>query len=119
MLPSLYVAASMPSNVETRILDEDVEPVDFNTHADLIGISFMTYNAPRAYEIADRFRKKGKTDIRIEFENRAAFVAECKLWKGEKKILEADTFSVAYEPGLNTYNGQTSVQFVLTDIQFD
>lgn len=35
------------------------------------------------------FRKKGKTDICIEFENRAAFVAECKLWKGEQKVAEA------------------------------
>jgi len=37
----------------------------------------------------ETFRKKGKTDICIEFENRAAFVAECKLWKGRKEILEA------------------------------
>lgn len=63
MLPSLYVAASMPPFVKTQIIDEDVEPVDFNTDADLIGISFMTYNAPRAYEIADQFRAKGKTVI--------------------------------------------------------
>jgi radical SAM superfamily enzyme YgiQ (UPF0313 family) len=64
MLPSLYVAASMPPYVETQIIDEDVEPIDFDTDADLIGISFMTYNAPRAYEIADRFRvEKGKPVI--------------------------------------------------------
>ena len=64
MLPSLYVAASMPPYVETRIIDEDIEAIDFDTDADLIGISFMTYNAPRAYEIADRFRKeKGKPVI--------------------------------------------------------
>lgn len=63
MLASLYVAASTPSYVETKIVDEDVEPVDFNDDADIIGISFMTYNAPRAYEIADRFRAKGKTVI--------------------------------------------------------
>lgn len=64
MLPSLYVAASMPPYVETQIVDEDIEPIDFETDADLIGISFMTYNAPRAYEIADRFRfEKGKPVI--------------------------------------------------------
>jgi radical SAM superfamily enzyme YgiQ (UPF0313 family) len=64
MLPSLYVAASMPPYVETQIVDEDVEPIDFETEADLIGISFMTYNAPRAYEIAERFRvEKGKTVV--------------------------------------------------------
>jgi hypothetical protein len=37
----------------------------------------------------EAFRKKGKTDISIEFENRAAFVAECKLWEGEKKLSDA------------------------------
>jgi radical SAM superfamily enzyme YgiQ (UPF0313 family) len=64
MLPSLYVAASMPDWVDTRIVDEDVEPVDFDIDADLVGVSFMTYNAPRAYEIADRFRnEKGKPVI--------------------------------------------------------
>ena len=37
----------------------------------------------------------------------------------EKKLLEADTFSVAFEPQYNTYNGQTNLQFVLSDIQFE
>jgi len=37
----------------------------------------------------EAFRKKGKTDICIEFENRAAFVAECKLWKGEQILSDA------------------------------
>lgn len=38
------------------------------------------------YESAtgETFRKIGKTDINIEFENKAAFVAECKIWHGEK-----------------------------------
>ena len=63
MLSSLYVAAAMPPDVDTRLVDEDVEPVDFETDADVVGISFMTYNAPRAYEIADEFRRRGKTVI--------------------------------------------------------
>jgi radical SAM superfamily enzyme YgiQ (UPF0313 family) len=63
MLPSLSVAASMPAGVATRIIDENVEPIDFDTDADLIGISFMTFNAPRAYDIAARFRARGKTVI--------------------------------------------------------
>ena len=56
MLSSLYVAAAMPPGVETELLDEEIRPVDYDTDADLIGITFMTFNAPRAYEIADRFR---------------------------------------------------------------
>jgi len=37
----------------------------------------------------ETFRKKGKTDIRIEEEDRAAFVAECKIWHGQKELLNA------------------------------
>jgi len=63
MLPSLYVASSMPPFVKTRIVDEDVEPIDFGADVDLVGVSFMTFNAPRAYEIGDAFRRRGKPVI--------------------------------------------------------
>lgn len=35
------------------------------------------------------FRKKGKTDISIEYDNRSAFVAECKIWSGKQILKEA------------------------------
>ena len=35
------------------------------------------------------FRRKGKTDIRIEDAERAAFVAECKVWRGSKELAGA------------------------------
>lgn len=37
----------------------------------------------------ETFRRKGKTDICIEYENRSAFVAECKMWKGQSKVEDA------------------------------
>lgn len=37
----------------------------------------------------EAFRKKGKTDICIEYENRAAFITECKLWGGKKILFDA------------------------------
>lgn len=61
MLSSLYVAASMPKDVVTHLVDEDVEPIDFDEEADLVGVSFVTYNAPRAYVIGDEFRRRGRT----------------------------------------------------------
>lgn len=39
--------------------------------------------------VGEAFRNKGKTDICIEQENRAAFVAECKMWKGRHGIKDA------------------------------
>jgi hypothetical protein len=37
----------------------------------------------------ETFRRSGKTDIRIEAKNRAAFVAECKIWKGQKTVSDS------------------------------
>ena len=37
----------------------------------------------------------------------------------EKKLLENEFFSVAYQPQINTYNGTRSVELVLRDIRFE
>jgi hypothetical protein len=37
----------------------------------------------------ETFRRKGKTDIRIEDKDRSAFVAECKVWGGAGEVTEA------------------------------
>lgn len=55
----MYLAAYTPDEVEVRIIDENVEPVDFGGKPDLVGISTMTATAPRAYQIADRYRDLG------------------------------------------------------------
>jgi len=39
--------------------------------------------------------------------------------KLEKKLLENECFNVAYQPQINTFNGNNNVEFVLTDIQFE
>jgi single-stranded-DNA-specific exonuclease len=41
------------------------------------------------------------------------------MGKLEKKLLEADYFSVAYQPQINHFNGSLNVQFVLEDVQFE
>jgi hypothetical protein len=37
----------------------------------------------------------------------------------EKKLLDNEFFNIAYEAQLNRYNGNTSVEFVAVDIQFE
>jgi single-stranded-DNA-specific exonuclease len=37
----------------------------------------------------------------------------------EKKLLEVEHFHIAYEPQINTWNGNSAVQLNITDIQFD
>ena len=41
------------------------------------------------------------------------------MGKLEKKLLEHEFFSIAYEPQINTYNGSSNVQLVISDIQFE
>jgi len=57
-------AATVPDDVELSFVDENVEPIDFDDDADLIAISSMlTCQMPRAWEIADEFRSRGKKVI--------------------------------------------------------
>jgi radical SAM superfamily enzyme YgiQ (UPF0313 family) len=59
VLGLLKVAALTSPDWQVSIQDEKVEPLDLDTRADLVGITAMTTTAPRAYEIADHFRKRG------------------------------------------------------------
>jgi radical SAM superfamily enzyme YgiQ (UPF0313 family) len=51
------LAAATPKGVNLKILDERVEDVDFSFSADLVGITFMSRLATRAYWIAEQYRK--------------------------------------------------------------
>ena len=53
------LAALTPPDIEVKITDENVEPIDFQEDVDLVGVSGMVMHAPRAYEIAQRFRERG------------------------------------------------------------
>jgi radical SAM superfamily enzyme YgiQ (UPF0313 family) len=57
------VAALTPSGIDVHIVDENIEEIPFEYDADLIGITVMTLQAPRAYEIAEEFRRRGKKVI--------------------------------------------------------
>lgn len=58
-LSLMTLAALTPSGWDVAIVDEDVQPVDYDCEADLIGISLLTMTAWRGYRIADRFRERG------------------------------------------------------------
>ncbi|MBI5419228.1 MAG: cobalamin B12-binding domain-containing protein, partial [Deltaproteobacteria bacterium] len=56
-LPTL--AAYTPEEAEVRIVDEKFEAVPDAEGYDLVGVTAMTPLAPKAYRIADRFRRQG------------------------------------------------------------
>lgn len=53
------LAALTPADIEVKITDENVEPIDFEEDVDLVGVTGMVIHASRAYEIAQRFRQRG------------------------------------------------------------
>ena len=54
------LAALAPdADIEWRIIDGSVDPIPLDAEADLVGISVITGNAPRAYRMADHFRARG------------------------------------------------------------
>lgn len=53
------IAAITPKEHEIRVFDENIDEIDYEWDADLAGISVRTMFANRAYEISDRFRRRG------------------------------------------------------------
>jgi len=58
-----HIAAITPREYDVKIINENYENINFDENADLVGITCYTMTAPRVYEIADEFRKCGKTVI--------------------------------------------------------
>ena len=57
------LAALVPKelNATVQIIDEGIRPLPAKIDADIIGISVLTATANRAYMLADKLRKEGKT----------------------------------------------------------
>jgi radical SAM superfamily enzyme YgiQ (UPF0313 family) len=54
-----YLAAFVPPRWRVLHVDEAVEPIDPEAHADQVAITFHTPSAPHAYDIAAQFRRRG------------------------------------------------------------
>ena len=54
------VAAITPQEHEVVLCDENVEPVDFDTDADVIGLTGYVVHKARILELAAEFRRRGK-----------------------------------------------------------
>lgn len=55
-----YLAALTPPGVEVVIRDDLYEDVPFDEPFDLVGLTCMSHQASRAYQIADEFRRRGR-----------------------------------------------------------
>ncbi len=59
-ITGVHLAAITPPAYQVRVIHQQVEPVDFDTSADLIALSFFTGFAREAYRLAHEYRKRGK-----------------------------------------------------------
>jgi len=56
----LYLAGLTPAGHQVTLVEEETGPLDFGADCDLVGITCMTATSPRAYQIADEFRRRGR-----------------------------------------------------------
>lgn len=59
----LRIAALTPDQHEVVLIDENRKAIPFDESFDLVGVTAMTYQAQRAYEIAGEFKKRGVPTI--------------------------------------------------------
>ena len=57
----LRLASMTGEEHEVRLIDENYETLDLNESFDVVGVTAMTYQAERAYQIADAFKQGGRT----------------------------------------------------------
>jgi radical SAM superfamily enzyme YgiQ (UPF0313 family) len=57
------IASLTPSHYDVKIVEEELAEVNLDEKCDIVGISTMTSNAPRAYRMAAEFRKRGRTVV--------------------------------------------------------
>lgn len=58
-----HIAAITPKGHDIKIVNENYGDIDFDIDVDIVGITCYTMTAPRVYEIADEFRRRGKTVV--------------------------------------------------------
>jgi radical SAM superfamily enzyme YgiQ (UPF0313 family) len=62
-LTGIHLAAITPNKYQVTVTHQQVEPINYETDADLIALSFFSGFAPEAYRLAQLFKEKDKMVI--------------------------------------------------------
>ena len=62
-LTGIHLAALTPAKHTVRVIHQQVEPVNLDSDADVIVLSFFSGFAPEAYRLAEEYRRRGKITI--------------------------------------------------------
>jgi radical SAM superfamily enzyme YgiQ (UPF0313 family) len=103
------LAGATPPDFSVTLYDDRIETIPFDDDVDIAGISVDTFTARRAYEIADRFRKRnvkvvlGGIHVRL-FPEEAMKHADCiitgdaeQLWPEVLRSISAGLFRRRYD----------------------
>ncbi len=105
------LASRTPPGYRITIQDEQVDPLDLQAPADLVGITATTVQAPRAYEIAASYRARGipvvlggihpsvRTDEALRYADAVVVGEADDLWEGVVRDFEAGALKRTYEAG--------------------
>jgi len=62
-ITAIHLAALTPREHRVRVFHQQVDPIDLDSPADLIALSFFSGFAPAAFDLAREFRNRGKTVV--------------------------------------------------------
>lgn len=94
-IPEPYISDGDYENINNIIsmcgttMEKTARTYYANTEEELRDHLLAALNTHYDAATGETFRKIGKTDIHIEFENKAAFIGECKIWHGERMFQDA------------------------------
>lgn len=94
-IPEPYISDSDYKNINNIIsmcgttMEKTARTYFRNTEEELRDHLLAALNTHYEAVTGETFRKIGKTDIHIEFDNKAAFIGECKIWHGERLFQRA------------------------------
>ena len=107
-LSATTLAALTPETWDVSFEDENVAPINFDEEVDLVGITALTPLAPRAYEIAGEFRRRGikvimggfhatwMTDEALQHMDSVVVGEAESIWKEVLSDFEADSLKQIY-----------------------
>ncbi len=132
------IAAHTPPGHFVKVIDEEIEDIDFEEHFDLVGITAMTFKAKRAYEIAAEYKRRGipvvmggihasmaPEEVTVHVDSTVIGEAE-ELWpeiindaeQGRlKKIYKAEKFPDLTTSGIPRYDLIKNRQYLYTYLQ--
>lgn len=95
------VAGITPREHEVVLCDENVEPIDFDTDADIVGLTGYVIHAQRLFDLAEEFGRRGKFVVAG-----GPFVSLCpEQLRGKVDVLFVDEAEYTWPQFLKDYEG--------------